>query len=119
MQIEPSCRSFRALLNYIYHANVKLLPEDALYIFQAPNFFGFSNSRLQVFCKEALEQRIQRENVINLLRIASEIGVEEVKKYTLDQIVSDFNRVFEMSDFQELSKDLLLDILEALAKNNT
>ena len=72
-----------------------------------------------MFCKEALEQRILRENVISMLRIASEIGVEEVKKYTLDQIVSDFNKVFEMSEFQELSKDLLLDILEALAKNNT
>ena len=93
-------------------------PEDALYIFQAPNFFGFNNSRLQVFCKETLEQRITHDNVINLLRIANEIGEEEVKKFTLELIVADYKKVFEMSDFGELSKDLLLDILESLAKKS-
>eukprot|EP00800_Vazella_pourtalesii_P008004 TRINITY_DN2127_c0_g1_i4.p1 TRINITY_DN2127_c0_g1~~TRINITY_DN2127_c0_g1_i4.p1 ORF type:complete len:635 (-),score=123.38 TRINITY_DN2127_c0_g1_i4:110-2014(-) len=118
-QIVPSCQSFKALLNFIYYADIKLLPEDSLYIFQAPNFFGFSNSRIQVFCKEALEQRIVHENVINLLRISSEIGVEVVKKYTLNRIVANFNNVFDMVDFQDLSKDLLLDVLEALAKNSS
>lgn len=59
------------------------------------------------------------ENVINLLRISSEIGVEVVKKYTLNRIVANFNNVFDMVDFQDLSKDLLLDVLEALAKNSS
>ena len=66
-----------------------------------------------------MEQRIVHENVINLLRISSEIGVEVVKKYTLNRIVANFHTVFDMVDFQDLTKDLLLDVLEALAKNSS
>ena len=44
----PSRQSFESLLHYIYNGDVKMPPEDSLYLFSAPYFFGFTNNRLQV-----------------------------------------------------------------------
>ena len=44
----PSQQSFDSLLRYIYYGDVDMPPEDSLYLFSAPYFYGFTNNRLQV-----------------------------------------------------------------------
>ena len=44
----PSPQSFDSLLRYIYFGDVTMPPEDSLYLFSAPFYYGFTNSRLQV-----------------------------------------------------------------------
>ena len=44
----PSRQAFDSLLRYIYYDEVTMPPEDSLYLFSAPYFYGFSNNRLQV-----------------------------------------------------------------------
>jgi len=44
----PSRQAFDSLLRYIYYGEVTMPPEDSLYLFSAPYFYGFSNNRLQV-----------------------------------------------------------------------
>ena len=44
----PSRQAFDSLLRYIYYGEVVMPPEDSLYLFSAPYFYGFSNNRLQV-----------------------------------------------------------------------
>ena len=48
----PSPQSFSSLLRYIYYGDVTMPPEDSLYLFSAPFYYGFTNSRLQVGIRE-------------------------------------------------------------------
>jgi len=44
----PSRQAFDSLLRYIYYGDVTMPPEDSLYLFSAPYYYGFTNNRLQV-----------------------------------------------------------------------
>ena len=55
-----------SLLRYIYHGEVRMPPEDSLYLFTAPSFYIFTNNRLQVFCKQNLERNVSVDNVIQV-----------------------------------------------------
>eukprot|EP00106_Octopus_bimaculoides_P006056 XP_014773498.1 PREDICTED: LOW QUALITY PROTEIN: leucine-zipper-like transcriptional regulator 1 [Octopus bimaculoides] len=47
-EMVPSLQAFRSLMRYIYYGDVTMPPEDSLYLFSAPYFYGFTNNRLQV-----------------------------------------------------------------------
>ncbi|XP_076294734.1 leucine zipper like transcription regulator 1 isoform X3 [Lasioglossum baleicum] len=111
----PSSESFNSLMRYIYYADVSMPPEDSVYLFTAQIFYGFTNNRLQAFCKQNLEMNISFKNVIQILEAADRMQAIDVKKYVLDLIVHHFTEVARLPELKQLSKELLLDILEALA----
>ena len=47
-EMVPSRQAFDSLLRFIYYGDVTMPPEDSLYLFPAPYFYGFTNNRLQV-----------------------------------------------------------------------
>lgn len=51
---------------FIYHGSVDMPPEDSLYLFSAPYFYGFANNRLQAACKQNLERNVTTDNVIQV-----------------------------------------------------
>lgn len=117
----PSRQSFDSLLRYIYNGDVNMPPEDSLYLFSAPFFYGFTNNRMQVpytikmctlfifmsyfsnsyivlfqmqaFCKQNLEMNVTFENVIQILEAADRIQALDMKKYALNLIVHHFPKV--------------------------
>lgn len=113
--ILPSPESFQSLLRYIYYGETKLPPQDALYLFQAPAYFGLSNNRLHAFCKYSLEHNINYENVLETLEAADYTKVQHIKEHALLLIVRDFPKVARLSKINELSRELLLNIIEAVA----
>lgn len=94
----PSLQSFNSLLRYIYYADVSMPPEDSLYLFTAPVFYGFTNNRLQAFCKQNLEMNVTFENVIQILEAADRMQAADMKKYALNLIVHHFSKVQKYSD---------------------
>lgn len=68
-------------------------PEDSLYLFTAPVFYGFTNNRLQAFCKQNLEMNVTFENVIEILEAADKMQAVDMKKYALNLIVRKFTKV--------------------------
>lgn len=90
----PSSESFDSLLRYIYYADVSMPPEDSLYLFTAPVFYGFTNNRLQAFCKQNLEMNVTFENVIQILEAADRMQAVDMKKYALNLIVHHFTKVY-------------------------
>lgn len=92
----PSSQSFGSLLRYIYYADVSMPPEDSLYLFTAPAFYGFSNNRLQAFCKQNLEMNVTFENVIQILEAADRMQAIDMKKYALNLIVHNFCKVWHL-----------------------
>jgi len=89
----PSLESFRSLLRYIYYADILMPPEDSLYLFTAPVFYGFTNNRLQAFCKQNLEMNITFENVIEILEAADRMQATDMKKHALNLIVHHLSKV--------------------------
>lgn len=94
----PSSESFRSLLRYIYYADVLMPPEDSLYLFTASVFYGFTNNRLQTFCKQNLETNVTFENVIEILEAADRMQAADIKKYALNLIVHHFSKVQNRSN---------------------
>lgn len=90
-------------------------PEDSLYLFSAPFFYSFTNNRLQAFCKQNLEMNVTFENVIQILEAADRMQAIDMKKYALKMIVHHFSKVARLPKMRSLSRELILDVLEALA----
>jgi len=114
-EMVPSRQSFDSLLRYVYHGDVVMPPEDSLYLFSAPHFYIFSNNRLQVFCKTNLERNVTVENVLQILEAADRSQASDMKKYALNLIVRYFSKVAVQPRIRQLSKELLLDVIFALA----
>ncbi|XP_043239631.1 leucine-zipper-like transcriptional regulator 1 [Amphibalanus amphitrite] len=112
----PSRQAFDSLLRYIYYGETGMPPEDSLYLFSAPSFYGFTNNRLQAFCKQNLEMNVTSDNVIQILEAAERIQAHDMKKYALSLIVHSFNKVARLPRMRSLSRELLLEILDALAE---
>ncbi|XP_063992111.1 leucine-zipper-like transcriptional regulator 1 [Diachasmimorpha longicaudata] len=111
----PSSESFASLMRYIYYADVSMPPADSLYLFTAPVFYGFTNNRLQAFCKQNLEMNVTFENIIQILEAADRMQACDMKKYALNHIVHHFSQVARLPRLKQLSRELLLDIIETLA----
>lgn len=92
--------------------------EDSLYLFQASCFYGFTNNRLQAFCKHNLENNITHENVLQILEAADNMNVPDIKSYALHMIAHDFQRVKDHPKLVSLSKPLVHDVLLAMGDLN-
>lgn len=111
----PTLQAFTSLLKFIYFGEVRMPPEDSLYIFSAPNFFGFSNSCLHSHCKSSLEKDVNEENVLKMLEAADDINLQLVKRHCLRMISKEFPTIVRQPYFRNLPRELLLDILDVLA----
>lgn len=76
---------------------------------------GLTNNRLQAFCKHNLEHNIHVQNVLQILEASDKMNVPDIKKYALSMIVRDFSQVARLPKMQNLSRDLLLEVIEAMA----
>ncbi len=114
-EVVPTLSSFGALLQYVYCGVISITPQDALYIFSSPNYFGFSNLRLHSYCKASLERDVNQDNVARMLETADTIGMQVMKKHCLEMITAHFPDIVRQSYFRSLRKEMLLDILDILA----
>lgn len=78
--------------------------QDALYLLAAPSFYGFSNDRLQMFCKQILETKICVDNVLDIFESADRIRAIEMKRHALKLIVRHYSQIAERAQFANLSK---------------
>ncbi|XP_070571982.1 leucine-zipper-like transcriptional regulator 1 [Ptychodera flava] len=113
----PSKQAFDSLLRYIYYGDVTMPPEDSLYLFSAPYYYGFSNNRLQAFCKQNLEMNVSFKNVVQILEAADKIQAQDMKKHALSIITHNFPKVAKLPRIRSLNRQLLLDIMDALAEH--
>lgn len=114
-KLVPTRAAFDSLLRYIYYGDVEIPPEDALYIFSAPNFYGFSNSQLHNHCKSILENSMTVGNVVRMLKEAHTISMQAVKDHCLSLIASNFKEVHQSAEFRCLKQEILLEIIDIIA----
>nr|XP_013223390.2 leucine-zipper-like transcriptional regulator 1 [Columba livia] len=116
-EMVPSKQAFESMLRYIYYGEVNMPPEDSLYLFAAPYYYGFSNNRLQAYCKQNLEMNVTVENVLQILEAADKTQALDMKRHCLHIIVHQFIKVSKLPHLRSLSQLLLVDIIESLAKH--
>ncbi|XP_074749524.1 leucine-zipper-like transcriptional regulator 1 isoform X2 [Strix uralensis] len=116
-EMVPSKQAFESMLRYIYYGEVNMPPEDSLYLFAAPYYYGFSNNRLQAYCKQNLEMNVTVENVLQILEAADKTQALDMKRHCLHIIVHQFTKVSKLPNLRSLSQLLLLDIIESLANH--
>ncbi|XP_078277292.1 leucine-zipper-like transcriptional regulator 1 isoform X3 [Rhinoraja longicauda] len=92
-EMVPSRQAFESLLRYVYYAEVNMPPEDSLYLFSAPYYYGFTNNRLQAYCKQNLEMNVTVENVLQILEAADKTQALDMKKHCLHIIVHHFTKL--------------------------
>ncbi|XP_034827610.1 leucine-zipper-like transcriptional regulator 1 homolog [Maniola hyperantus] len=112
----PSEEAFESLLRYIYYGDTNMPTEDSLYLFQAPIYYGFTNNRLQVFCKNNLQSNVSPENVLAILQAADRMHAADIKEYALKMIVHHFEVVARQEAIKNLAQPLLVDMIWALAE---
>uniref|UniRef100_A0A3Q3F849 Leucine zipper like post translational regulator 1 n=1 Tax=Labrus bergylta TaxID=56723 RepID=A0A3Q3F849_9LABR len=96
-------------------AHKAILAARSSYLFAAPYYYGFSNNRLQAYCKQNLEMNVTVENVLQILEAADKTQALDMKKHCLHIIVHQFIKVSKLPNLRSLSQLLLLDIIESLA----
>ncbi|KAM6458175.1 leucine-zipper-like transcriptional regulator 1 isoform 3-T3 [Liasis olivaceus] len=116
-EMVPSKQAFESMLRYIYYGEVNMPPEDSLYLFAAPYYYGFYNNRLQAYCKQNLEMNVTVENVLQILEAADRTQALDMKRHCLHIIVHQFTKVSKLPNLRSLSQPLLLDIIESLANH--
>ncbi|XP_026333761.1 leucine-zipper-like transcriptional regulator 1 [Hyposmocoma kahamanoa] len=112
----PSEEAFDSLLRYVYYGDTNMPTEDSLYLFQAPIYYGFTNNRLQVFCKHNLQSNVTPENVLAILQAADRMRAADIKEYALKMIVHHFGSVARQDAIKNLPQPLLVDIIWAIAE---
>lgn len=113
----PSEEAFESLLRYIYYGDTNMPTEDSLYLFQAPIYYGFTNNRLQVFCKHNLQSNVTPENVLAILQAADRMRAADIKDYALKMILHNFSLVARQDAIKNLPQPLLVDIIGAMAED--
>ncbi|XP_038618550.1 leucine-zipper-like transcriptional regulator 1 [Tachyglossus aculeatus] len=114
-EMVPSQQAFESMLRYMYYGEVNMPPEDSLYLFAAPYYYGFYNNRLQAYCKQNLEMNVTVDNVLQILEAADKTQALDMKRHCLHIIVHQFTKVSKLPTLRALSQALLLDIIESLA----
>lgn len=69
---------------------------------------GFTNNRLQAFCKQNLENNVTSDNVLQILEAADKMQAIDIKKYALRMIMNDFPTVSRLNIFFNFINNLLL-----------
>jgi len=59
------CATSAVPLLYVFSLN-----EINSYLFAAPYYYGFSNNRLQAYCKQNLEMNVTVENVLQVIALS-------------------------------------------------
>lgn len=72
------------------------------YLFAAPYYYGFSNNRLQAYCKQNLEMNVTVENVLQVFVSPREGGVTYLNMLFLKQCSSAQPIIYSLSNLQIL-----------------
>eukprot|EP00932_Pfiesteria_piscicida_P014056 SRR837773.25750.p1 GENE.SRR837773.25750~~SRR837773.25750.p1 ORF type:complete len:136 (-),score=57.36 SRR837773.25750:46-453(-) len=70
---------------------------------------------LKHVCENVLVHSVEIENACALLRHADQYMASELKRYCMNYIMKNFDQVAQSASFDELSKNLLLEVTKAVA----
>lgn len=115
----PSKEAFDALLKYIYYDDMNILIEHSLTLFAAPDFYGFSNNRLQEIIIANLEDKGTIDHMVQMLERAHLSQQIDLKTYLLGLIVRRCPNISNWPRTPNLPHELWLDIIDTFVASYT
>lgn len=104
--------TFLALLEYVYTDHAEVEPVDAIGLFVLAD--RFMMERLKTVCEERVQKGISVENAAELLAASDAHGhASHMRSICLHFIVSHFDAVTKSAAFGDLSRELILEILQS------
>ena len=102
---------FQSILEFIYTDEIILKDIDlVISLLVEANKYGLT--RLKSLCEHFLAKRIDQENVVEFLGIADTHEASELRRVCLDYAVIYFDVITKRKDFDQLSKQTIVDILK-------
>jgi len=108
---------FMDILRYIYSDQVNLGTADyAIEILAAANYFKLD--RLKAVCENFIKNSIEVENAAYILQVATHHDASQLKRYTLEFIMEQYEEVSRTKSFDDLEKPLLLEVTKEAVKRS-
>uniref|UniRef100_K3WAD0 BTB domain-containing protein n=1 Tax=Globisporangium ultimum (strain ATCC 200006 / CBS 805.95 / DAOM BR144) TaxID=431595 RepID=K3WAD0_GLOUD len=102
---------FLALLEYLYVDAVTVGPEMALELFAAADLYTLE--RLKGLCELLVQKHMAIENAAALFQSADELHASRLREICLAYMVRHFDQVTKTDAFANLSRDLILEVLQS------
>jgi hypothetical protein len=103
-----------------FKGNTNIPGRCGIYLLNAAGYYGLQNDRLKAMCCKNLLQGLHEDNILSLLQAANDVKAEQLKAFLLDELIKQFPAVVTKSNVElirALNKDLLVEIMLAVAKN--
>jgi len=106
---------FLDILKYIYTDEGCLSsPDRAIEIIGAANYFKLD--RLKSLCEIAIKDSIDIENAAYIFQVASRHEAWQLKAFTMDFIMENYDQVSNSKCFEDLDKPLLVEVTKEACK---
>jgi len=106
---------FLDVLKYIYTDEASLhSPDRAIEIIGAANYFKLD--RLKALCEHVIKESIEIENAAYILQVASRFESWQLKAFTMDFIMENYDKVSNTKCFDDLDKALLVEVTKNAVK---
>jgi len=99
---------FKAMLQYIYFADIDLDQDMAEDLFKLSHEYGLEE--LKSYCEEVLVKDIQVENVVKYIKFAEQYDANELRKACLVFVSENPDKVFKSQNIKELDNETLLEL---------
>jgi len=115
--VKPIPGAFSRFLDFLYTGQAEMLADEAVYLLTASGYYGLTNDRLKVLCSKQIVKKINKDNLLYVLDAANDICARQLKDFVLGEIVKDLPHIMRKQAelVRELDKDLLVDIMAAIA----
>lgn len=101
---------FLALLEFMYADNVTGNPHIAIELYAAADLYTLD--RLKKICEALVHRAINVDNAATFLQAADELNCDRLRHICVSFIVRHFDTVTKTQGFANLSRDLILEILQ-------
>jgi hypothetical protein len=106
---------FMDCLSYIYTGEVSIKnPDHAIEIIGLANYFKLE--RLKALCESVIKPCIEIENAAYILQVASRHDARQLKAICMHFIMENYDKVSQTKSFDELNRDLLLEVTKTACK---
>jgi len=108
--------TFFDCLKFIYSGEVTIAnPDHAVELIEAANYFKLDHLKAQ--CEVIIKTTIEIENAAYILQIAARNEAWQLKNFTLDFIMNNYDEVCKTKTFDDLDKPLLLEVTKEACKH--
>ena len=105
-----SAETFSLILEYIYSRHISITKDNVLNLIGASCILQLDE--ISSLCCNFMKEKLDPSNVINIRRFSDRMFLNELKEFTTNFLVDNFENVIEHEEFLHLQTDEVIEILK-------